>query len=506
MNRTKNSIKNALFAFGGALALTILQLINRKLFVHFLAEDYLGLNGLFQNIVSVLSMSEMGIGTAIIYALYKPVAENDIEKIKSLMMLYKKLYTAIGLFILIVGLVFTPFLGFFIKDMPDIPYIYLYYALYVIDSGMTYFYTYKRSLIICNQQDYISSTTTLVSNVLTRVVQLLMLVLTRNYLLYLLVQIVFTRIENIVISRIADKKYPYLLEKKVERLSEEETRGLRKNILSMLSQKIGSVIVSGTDNLIISKILGLTILGHYSNYTLLINTMNSLIGKVFNAVTASVGNLVAQKEKREVEKTFLNMLFANYWIFNLVTVCFFCLLQPFIKLWVGADFLLSDGAVWVFVTVFYINGMRRTVLTFKNATGVFWYDRYRPIAEAIMNLVISIPLTYCFGVFGTKLGTLFALVGTTFWFEGYILYKQFFGMSSVKYQLLQLKYALLTQGQCFLVGNVCEHVRRGDIKGFLLQCLICVILTNIIMILIFYRTAEFKYFAGIVSKYTGEDK
>ena len=498
MNRTKNSIRNAAFTIAGSLLVTLFQLINRKVFVLYLSNDYLGLNGLFYNILSIVSMSEMGIGTAMIFALYKPVADKDIEKIKSLMNLYKRLYTAIGFFVLILGLALTPFLNIFIKDMPDIPHIYLYYVMYVIDSGMSYFYTYKRSLVICNQEDYISSTTTTLSSVGARLVQLIILATTHNYFLFLLVQILFTRLENVLISKIADKKYPYLRDKEVLPLDETDAKNIKKNILAMVTQKIGSVFVSGTDNLIISKMLGLAVVGLYSNYNLLMNTVNSLITKVFNSVTASIGNLIVKKSKEESEKVFYCILFANYWIFNFVTVCFCSLLQPFICLWLGEKFLLSTYAVWIFVLVFYFNGMRKTVLEFRNATGIFWFDRYRALVEAAVNLVFSIPLTFLYGVMGVKLGSLIALLTTTFWLEGHVLYKNFFRKSSWVYQFVQLKYACLTILQCGLVSTVCKMVDNGSVLSFLVECFVAAILPNLILFLLFGRTKEFIYFLNVL--------
>ncbi len=505
MNRTKNSIRNVFFTIVGSIILTLLQLINRRVFIEYLSDAYLGLNGLFYNIVTVLSMSEMGIGTALIFAMYKPVAEADREKIKSLMHLYKKLYTAIGLFVIGFGALLTPFLGSLIKEMPDISYIHLYYIMYVIDSGMSYFYTYKRSLIICNQEDYISSATVMITSVITKIMQFLVLVLTQNYFLYLLIQIIFTRLENVLISKIADKKFPYLLEKDVKPLDKEETGEIRKNILGMMTQKIGGVLASGTDNLIISKILGLTVLGFYSNYMLLISTMNSLIGKVFSSITASIGNLVAKKDREEVEKTFRNILFINYWIFSFVSVCFGCLLQPFISIWLGKKYLLSDVTVWVMVLLFYVNGMRKTVLIFRNATGMFWHDRYKTIVEAVINLLLSIPLTYLFGVMGVKLGSLLALIAVTFWIEGYVLYKKYFIKSPIQYYYLQLKYIVLTIAEFLIINKICGVIDHGTVVSFFYECVACVILTNAVLVLLFGRTKEFRYLCSIL-KCVGEKR
>ena len=307
MSRTKKSIRNVIFTIVGFVVTTLLQLVNRKVFILFLSSEYLGLNGLFSNILSMLSLSEMGIGAAIVVALYKPIAEKNTEKVKSLMALYKKLYTIIGTFVLIAGALLTPFLHLLIKEMPDIPYIHIYYLMFVIDSGLSYFYTYKRSLIICNQDNYISTTTTMLSSVGTKVVQLIILLLTHNYFLFLLVQILFTRLENVLISKIADKQYPFLKDKQYQKLSKDEIRTIRNNVFAMLAHKIGMVIVNATDNLIISKILGLAVLGVYSNYVLLTQTIESFVTKIFSSITASIGNLVAEQSKEEVETVYIGV-------------------------------------------------------------------------------------------------------------------------------------------------------------------------------------------------------
>jgi len=363
---------------------------------------------------------------------------------------------------------------------------------------MSYFYTYKRSIIICNQEDYISSTSTMVASVTMRLTQLLILALSHNYFLYLLVQILFTRLENVIISKIADWKYPYLSEKEVQALDKEDVTSIKKNILAMMTTKVGSVIVSGTDNLIISKILGLTVVGLYSNYMLLINTLNSLIGKVFNAITASVGNLVVNKSTDEVEEVFNNILFANYIIYNVAAIGFWCLLQPFVKLWLGSELLLSDAAVWIFVAVFYVNGMRLTVLTFRNVLGLFWHDRYRAILEAIVNLALSIPLTFLYGIVGVKLGSLIALVVTTFWVEGYILFKNYFNKSFIKYIFKQGIYAGITLLECVAIDYVCRVIYTEGVMNFILQAIVCVSLCGVLTILFFGRTKEFQYYFKMV--------
>ncbi len=506
MDRTKSSIKNVSITLVGALATMLLQLVNRKIFVNYLASEYLGLNGLFSNILSMLSLSELGVGTAMVYALYRPVAEKDVEKIKSLMALYKRMYTVIGSFILCIGLAITPFLGVFIKEMPDIPYIHLYYVMYVLDIGLSYFYTYKRSLIICNREDYISSTTTMCSTIGTRFVQLLVLIFTHNYFLFLLSQVVINRLENIVISKIADKKYPYLAEKNIVPLDKDTKDGIKKNIFAMMAHKIGNVIVNGTDNIIISKILGLTVLGLYSNYYLLISAIQGMLGKVFQSLTSNIGNLVVEKEKEEAEPVFYNILFANYWIYGICSVCFFCLLQPFVRLWLGDEYLFSNATVWILVLVFYINGMRNTALAFRNASGIFRHDRYKALVESIINILTSIPLTLCLGVMGVKLGTLISTLSVSFWLEGYILYKHYFKKSMKRYMVRQLFYLLCTTAVCMLVNQLCIIIDNNNIVSFVAECVVCATVPNLLFVMLFGRTREFKYFLNTIKRMFGRKK
>lgn len=510
MDRTRSSIKNVAITMIGAIVTMLLQLVNRKVFVLFLSSEYLGLSGLFSDILSMLSLSEMGIGTAMVYALYKPVADKDIEKIKSLMLLYKRIYTIIGCFILFIGVALTPFLGGLINEMPDIPYIHLYFVMYILDAGMSYFYTYKRSLIICNRENYISSMTMMFSSIGLRATQLLVLLFTHNYFLFLLVQIIFTRLENVVISKIAEKKYPYLKEKNIRPLDKETTDQIRRNTFAMITHKIGNAITSGTDNIIVSKILGLVTLGIYSNYHLLIVTVNGMIIRVFNSITSNVGNLIVKKDRDDVERVFYNVLFVNFWVYSWCSVCFFCLLQPFIKLWLGEEFLLSNVTVYVIVAVFYFSGMRNTLFVFRDAAGIFYQDRYKAILESVVNLLCSIPLTIYLGVTGVKLGTLIAVLSTGFWIEGYVLFKHYFRKKVTGYLLRQGLYAAVTIGISVLLNQFCVTLDNGDIRSFIIQCAICIIAPNLLLMVVFFKTKEFRYFGAIlgrgISRYKKRDK
>jgi len=464
-----------------------------------LTSTYLGLNGLFSNVLSFLSLAELGVGVAINYALYKPIAEGDTELVKSIMWLYRKLYRYIGCIVLAAGGALAPFLPYLIQDMPkDMPNIYLYYLLYVLNSGVSYFYTYKRSIIICSQKEYISTVTTTISEIILFILQIIVLAVSHSYGAYLAVAVIVTVAENLSISAIADYMYPYLKDKPVQALPKEVSADIKKNVFALMFHKIGSVIVFSTDNLIISRFVGLVAVGLYSNYTLIINALNLLLTKIFSSITASVGNLLLSNNKKHVEDVFYRVLFVNFWMRGFCAVALFCLFQPFILLWIGGDYLLSFSTVLIIVLNFYIGGMRSTVGLFRDASGIFWYDRYKPLIESALNIILSIPLAIHYGVAGVLLGTIGSTILVPFWFEAYVLFKYYFNKGIIEYLLRQLLYgviAVLTGAGCFLL---CTCADGYGLAAFAIRSIICAIVPNIIFSVIFCRTAEFKYFWNFI--------
>lgn len=498
-SRTKNSIRNINYSFISYFITLLLQFVSRTVFIKLLTSTYLGLNGLFSNVLSFLGLAELGVGVAINYALYKPIAGEDTELVKSIMWLYRKLYRCIGCIVLIVGGVLTPFLPYLIQDMPkDIPNIYIYYLLYVLNSGVSYFYTYKRSVIICSQKEYISTVTTTLSEIILFILQIIVLVVSRSYGAYLAAAIIVTLGENLLISAIADYMYPYLKDKSVQALPEEMSADIKKNVFALMFHKIGSVIVFSTDNLIISRFTGLVAVGLYSNYTLVINALNLLLAKVFSSITASVGNLLLSDDKRHVEDVFYRVLFVNFWMRGFCAVSLLCLFQPFILLWIGGDYLLSFFTVLIIVLNFYIGGMRATVGLFRDASGIFWYDRYKPLIESALNIILSIPLAIYYGVAGVLLGTIGSTVLVPFWFEAYVLFKHYFDKGIIEYLLKQLLYGIIT----ILTGMgclwLCTCVTGYGFAAFVIRIIICGIVPNAIFAIVFCRTIEFKYFLDFI--------
>lgn len=501
MSRTKNSVKNLLTAFVGQGIGFIISFIARYFFIKTLGREYLGLNGLFTNILTILSLAELGVGEAITFSLYKPLAEGDTKKCTMLMQVYKKVYNTIGLVILLVGISITPFLPLIIKQMPDVPYISLIYILFVVNTAVSYFFSYKRNLIIADQKRYIATFIRYLAHIVFTFLEIVYLILFKNFIGYLIIMILATLADNIMVSRKAAKMYPYLNSKEKIPLDEESKRGIIKNTKAMMMHKIGGVVVNSTDNVLLSSLVSLDAVGLYSNYYFITNALNSVSQHVFNSVVASVGNMFVKDNKEKQYSIFKDIFFLNFWMFCFISVCLLCLFNPFIELWIGKDYLFSFDVVCIIIINFYIYGMRKSVLTFREASGLFYKDRWKSVFEAIINLVSSIILAIFFGTFGVFLGTFISSVTVCVWVEPLVLYKYGFEMKLREYFKLYFKYLIITLFCCFVTYLLCSYITFGRVISFIIKAFICLIIPNLVIIILFRTSREFKYLKIILLKF-----
>jgi len=493
MSRTKNSIRNIKYATIGQILGLMISFFARMIFVRTLSAEYLGVNGLFTNILSMLSLAELGIGTAIVYSMYKPLAEKDGSKLKALMELYKKAYITIGIAIAFLGTVLTPFLGYIIKDMPDIPHIYVIYLMFVANSSISYFFSYNRSLIIADQKKYIETFYRYSFFFVLNIFQILILIFTQNYIYYLGLQLINTFVGNIFISRKANQLYPFLREKSIVNLNKEEKNTIVRNVKALMFHRIGGIVVLGTDNLLIAKFVGIVSVGLYSNYLLITNALNMIFGLIFESLTASIGNLGVTEAKEKQQVTFETINFAGFWIYSFASICLINLINPFINTWLGKEYLFPLHLVLLIVMSFYLTGMRASVLTFRNALGLYWYDRYKPIFEVGINLVASIFLANQIGIAGIFIGTIISTLTTCFWVEPYVVYKYGFGISALTYFMKYLFYTVFM----IIVGAgtwiICGAFSGATLIGFMGKMMTCVIVPNVICVVVFWKTKEFQY-------------
>lgn len=384
-----------------------LRFASRIFFVKTLAEVYLGVNGLLSNVLGILALTELGIGTAIGYSLYDPLAKNDTKKVRSLMQFYKKAYQIIALVVLVLGLILLPFIPYLIKDTTGIENLSIIYLIFLLNMVIGYLFSYKRTLINSDQKNYLIVPYTMFFNIITSVLQIVVLLIFKNYIIYLLVQSICTIVENIVINRYIDKKYPYLVSnEEVTPIEKEELSTIKTKIKALLLHKVGSYTLSSTDNLIISKLIGIVVVGIYSNYSLIISMVSSFIYLLISNVISSLGNLIASENPKKCLKVFDEMNFTCFVLYGISSICLINLFNPFIELVFGTNYLLSMLVVYIIVINHYLTGMNNVVISIQTASGLYEKDKYVPLIQSAVNLIISIYLAKKIGLAGVFIGTI----------------------------------------------------------------------------------------------------
>ena len=503
-SRTEYSVINILTGLGGYFLNTVLGFVCRMVFVQCLSADYLGVNGLFTNIITMLSLTELGIGSAIGYALYKPLAQNDEEKIASLMQLYGKAYRIIGIFISVIGFALMPFINVIIREQPNISEsIYLLYILNLFNTVSTYFWGYHTTLLTAAQKNYIVAAISYVISVVQSILQMVFLLLFRSYLGYLLIQTAGSFLYKILVSYFAEKHYPCIKKKNIRPLPKDEQRVIFANVRDLMIYKLASLLVNSTDNILIMFFSGLATTGIASNYTLLVNTLNSLLGQVFNGLTASVGNHNASetKEKQFQMFSFLNMM--NFWIFGWAALGIFFCSSDLVQLCFGEEYVLSIEIPLIMAVNFYTVGMMNAVWTYKHTLGLFHYGRFMQIFTGILNIAFSVVLGTYWGVFGILAATVLARACTSLWYDPIAVYIHGFGRSPWNYLVKYAKYLLVL----LLAAALCQLsftlVGGSHLVKTLLKIILCSVTTNAVFLVVFFRTPEFEMLKHFVNQVVG---
>lgn len=493
-SRTQYSLLNMLTGFVGYFINTVFGYVCRMIFVRVLSEEYLGITGLLTNFLSMLSLAELGIGSAIIFSLYKPIAENDEERIASLMHLFKYAYRLIGIIVAVLGIVLIPCLTFVVGDTHDInESIYLIYGIFLFNTASSYFFSYRSSLITAFQRNYIVVGVGYVCTVLQSIVQIVLLLALRSYLPYLIVQTICTWIYNIIITLWAKKDYPYIDKKNIMPLPKEEKRKLFKNVKDITAYKVSGILVNNTDNLVITYFSGLGITGLASNYTLLINMLDTLIKNVFNALTASVGNLNAVESKDKQYNFFKILNLTNFWLYGFAAIGVTCVTSNIVDLCFGGKYVMSWEIPLILAVNLYMVGMQNAVWTFKNTMGMFKYGRYILFVTAAINVVGDIILGYYLGVFGIFLATAIARLVTNTWYEPFALFKFGFEKSALIYLKKYLLYLVILLASGIICWFLCSLVNINLFVDLILKIVICTVVCNGIFLLAFRKTKEFAY-------------
>lgn len=489
-SRTENTKINIGVNTGIQIMTLIVSFISRTVFIKILGEEYLGISGLFSNILNILSLAELGIGTSVVYALYKPIAENDREKISQLMKFYKTTYRIIALVVLAFGLLFIPFLDFFVKTDEEIPHLTLYYLLYLANSAASYLLIYKSSILNADQRYYVLKINRFVFEMLKHVLQISVMVLTHNFLFYLVVQIICTIGSNLSISRRVDKLYPFLKEHS-GKLPGEEKRAILANVKNIFIYKIGGVILNNTDNILISKILGTVIVGYYSNYLLIVNAVTTFTTLIFSSITGSVGNLNASASPKESLRIYNLLHYISFWIHGFCAVAVMSLISDFVALWVGLEFRVDSFAVFAISVNLFLSGTVSINAVYRNTTGLFKDIKYIFVFTSVLNIVLSIVLGMKIGLGGILIATAISRILTTVWFEPYTILKKYFNTGYLSYFLRQIEYTAITVLAYVPIYFLNKMLPQITMVNFMVKVVFTAVIPNLVFLLCTFKTEEF---------------
>ena len=492
IERTKNATKNIIFGLILKLYQILVPFAIRTVMIKFLGIEYLGLNSLFTSILQVLNLAELGIGSAMVFSMYKPIAIDDNEKICALMNLYKLYYRIIGLIVLIIGLVICPFVPYLIKgELPAGMNVYVLYLLNLLATVFSYWlFAYKNSILQAHQRQDVISKVTLTVNTIQYILQIIAICLFRNYYLYVVLLLLAQIVINIYTAYKSNKLYPHF--RAEGKLAKSEIKEINQRVKDLFTAKLGSVIINSADSIVISAFLGLNTLAIYSNYYYIMNAIIVILAVVYNAILASIGNSLVTENIDKNHNDFMIFTFGNNWLVGWGSVCLLCLYQPFMEIWMGRDMMFPFSIVIIFTVYFYSWMFNKIGNTYKNAAGMWREDFWKPYVSSVVNLILNIILVNTIGISGVLISTIVATVFIETPWETYVLYKYMFKRSVFSYIKQLCSGVVVTILSMIVTYSICSMIFLENIVlVFIIRMIICFIVPNIIYILCFCRTKEF---------------
>jgi O-antigen/teichoic acid export membrane protein len=500
-SRTKNATRNIIWGLVEKTISLLCPFILRTIIIYYLGKNYLGLNSLFSSILQVLSLAELGFNMAIIYCLYKPLANEDTKGICALLNLYRKIYRVVGIVILSVGLSLIPFLKYLIKGgCPEQMNVYVMYILYLCNTVFSYFfYGYKQALLIAAQRNDLLSKRATVVKLVAFIAQVVLIVLTRNYYFYIIVTTLSTIANNLLNAVITNKIFPNY--KCKGQVSSQQRKDIFKNCLSLLGMRISTVVVDSASSLILSAFIGLTAVAVWGNYIYIMQSIIAIITIFFSSLTAGIGNSLALESVDKNYKDFEKITFVNKWIAGVCSICFLCLYTPFMSVWMSGDseMIYSIGMVVLFSLYFYINQMRKVILVYKDAAGVWRQDKWRPIVVAIVDIILSVILVNLLGSYGVIIAMIIALLISTPW-ETWSVFRFVFKLKSKNYYLECILHLMITICIGVATWLICSLIKFSGIWLVLICAIISFIIPNICYYFVYRNKKEFRYFMEYVNK------
>lgn len=432
-SRTKNTTKNVLSGLTNKVILLLLSFVSRKVFINYIGVEYLGINSLFANILTILSLADMGFGIAMSYSYYKPLANRDEKMLAALVQFYKKIYNIIAIIVTAVGICFIPFLKYIVNTDSQIDHLYIYYLIALSNTVISYLFVYKSNMISADQKSYLVNKIQLWVNFSKTVIQMICVIIFKNYTIYASLDVLATLVNNLVISHFADKLYPFINNKNVEPLDSLSKKSIYTNLKSVFLYKFSASIMSGTDSIIMSSIVGTAVVGMYTNYLTITSQITSFVQIVFSSFTASIGNLVIEDRDQKNYQVFRVMQMVSHVMSGVIAVCLLSLANEFIVLWLGPEFNMGELMAVAITANTYFTISLQPIWSYREATGLYNKTKYVMVVTALLNIVLSIIMGIVMGAPGIIFATVISRILTYFWYEPYLVYKLYFQHSSKEY-------------------------------------------------------------------------
>ncbi len=503
MNRTQNATRNIVFGVILKLYQILLPFAMRTAMIYLMGVEYLGLNSLFTSVLQVLNLAELGVGSAMVYSMYKPIAENDKPMVCALLKLYKKYYFFIGLIIACAGVLLTPLIPKLISGtIPGQLNIYILYLLNLAATVMTYWlFAYKNSLLQANQRSDIASKITILTTSLQYALQLVVLWLFHDYYLYIIVMLFTQAMANIVTAMAASRLYPDLEPK--GSLPDKTIKTINQRIKDLFTAKLGATIVNSADTIVISAFLGLTVLAMYQNYYFIMSSVMGVLTVVFSSCLAGVGNSMVMESARKNYNDFRVLTFLINWIVTVCMCCFATVYQPFIELWVGKKYIFSESVVAFFCIYFYLVTMQQVNGMYKDAAGVWHQDRFRPLIAAMVNLLLNLALVRIWGIYAILLSTIISyvfismpwMISNVFKYVFHRSWKKFACEFSL-YFLVACIITFLCRMMCIMTGAMPLYVQ------IVLNLLVSLLASNIFLLIVYKKNTYYIQMIDLIDKIT----
>lgn len=492
-NRTLNTKRNILFGLFNKAVTMVFPFLIRSIIIQKLGAEYLGLNSLFSSILQVLNLTELGFSNAVVYSMYKPVAENNYSLIGFLLNYYKKIYRLLGMIMFGMGLCILPLLKCLISgSYPNDINLYFVFLVFLTNTSLSYiFFGYKISVFNAYQRNDLISFASSVSLSLMYVGQIIILILFKNYYIYIILMPVFTVIQNFIIALIYKKYFNQI--KCQGYIDDYMKQEIRIKISGLIVTKICGVTRNSLDNIFISAFLGLTITAIYGNYYYIMSALIAILIVISDSMLAGVGNSIVVDSKENNYKMFRKINFLYLWIVGWCTISLFCLYQPFMKLWVGSSLMFSYLEVFGFSLYFYVLEMGVIRGLFSDAAALWWENRFRAIAESTANIVLNYLLVKSFGVIGVIMATTISLLLINFGLGSQIIFEKYFKNGQVtSFFKEQAFYFGITAINCCITFYISSKVPDTSIIMFFIKIIICFVVPNIIYLVVYYKTDIYK--------------